>query len=231
MKNKIWIISVAVGALLLLSALGLCLFNLYEDNKAFESSQAVMDELKELIPETTAETTTLPPDMTEPDLFAEYETPAEAPADEISTLNVRGNDYCGFITLPTLNIELPVMNNWSYPNLKIAPCRYSGYARDNNLIIAAHNYSSHFGQINSLSQGDEVWFTDADGKVYFYKVQYSEIIDGYDVDYMFSGQSNEWDLTLFTCTLGGQSRVTIRAQRLPDFIEEGEEEEDTYEEE
>lgn len=229
MKNKLWILSVAVGALLLLSALGLCLFNFYEDNKAFEQSQAVMDELRELIPEPPTTTTTLP-GVTENDLFAEFETQPTTSA-EMPTLNVNGGSYCGFITLPTLGIELPVMNNWSYPNLKIAPCRYSGSAEGNDLIIAAHNYSSHFGQIGALSQGDEVWFTAANGKIYFYEVQYSEVIGGYDVGQMFSGKVSDWDLTLFTCTLSGQSRVTIRAQRLPDFKEEGEDEEDTEEEE
>lgn len=228
MKNKLWILSVAVGALLLLSALGLCLFNFYEDNKAFKESQAVMDELKELIPETTLTTTTIPL-MTEEDLFAQYTTETTA-AKEIPTLNVSGNNYCGFITLPTLGIELPVMNNWSYPNLKIAPCRYSGSPEGNDLIIAAHNYSSHFGQISLLSQGDEIWFTAADGRIYFYEVQYSEMIGGYDVDQMFSGKDSDWDLTLFTCTLGGQSRVTIRAQRLPDFKDEDEAEKDEEEE-
>lgn len=219
MKNKLWILSVAVGVLLLLSALGLCLFNLYEDNKAFEKSQAVMDELKELIPEPTTETTTLFPDFTENDLFAEFTTEATTVKEEMATLKVSGDAYCGFITFPTLGIELPVMDSWSYPNLKISPCRYSGSPRDNDLIIAAHNYNSHFGQIGSLSQGDEIWFTAADGEIYFYEVQYSEVIDGYDVDQMFSGKTSEWDLTLFTCTLGGQSRVTIRAQRLPEIEE------------
>jgi sortase A len=46
---------------------------------------------------------------------------------------------------------------------------------------------------------------------YFYRVDYTENVDGYDVDHMLSGGSSDWDMTLFTCTLSGQSRVTVRA--------------------
>ena len=100
---------------------------------------------------------------------------------------------------------------WSYERLKTSPCRYSGTVEGRDIIIAAHNYNSHFGRIKELSQGDEIWFTTADGMQYFYRVDYTENVDGYDVDHMLSGGSSDWDMTLFTCTLSGQSRVTVRA--------------------
>ncbi len=34
---------------------------------------------------------------------------------------------------------------------------------------------------------------------------------GTDIAQMTSGDAESWDLTLFTCTLSGQSRVTVRA--------------------
>ena len=108
------------------------------------------------------------------------------------------------------------MSGWSYPALKRAPCRYSGTAQDNDLIIAAHNYSAHFGRIGDLETGDSIIFTDTSGQVYNYTVAFAEVIAGTDVDQMFSGQATDWDLTLFTCTLSGQSRVTIRAYRQTD---------------
>ena len=108
------------------------------------------------------------------------------------------------------------MSSWSYPALKKSPCRYSGSAQTNDLIIAAHNYHSHFGRIGELRTGDEIVFTDAGGSVFRYKVSFMEVIEGQDVEQMFSGQSEDWDLTLFTCTLSGQSRVTIRADRIRD---------------
>ncbi len=63
------------------------------------------------------------------------------------------------------------------------------------------------GNLGKLSQGDEITFTDIDGKVFSYEVVSLETLSPYDVEDMTDG---DWDLTLFTCTVGGQSRVTVR---------------------
>ena len=103
------------------------------------------------------------------------------------------------------------MNEWSYPNLKISPCRYKGSYFENDMIIAAHNYRSHFGRIGELNSGSEIIFTDVSGKVWTYEVNNIENIVGTDIEAMDFGEAECWDLTLFTCTFSGQSRVTIRA--------------------
>ena len=121
--------------------------------------------------------------------------------------DVDGQKYIGVLRIPDLSLELPVISNWSYPNLKNAPCRYAGSAYMNNMVIAAHNYNSHFGHLKDLSPGDEVTFTDVDGNVFQYEVSALEILSPFAVEEMTSG---DWDLTLFTCTVGGQSRVTVR---------------------
>ena len=43
-----------------------------------------------------------------------------------------------------------------------------------------------------------------------YEVVQTDLLIGTDVSAMAEGDEN-WDLTLFTCTLSGQSRVTVRA--------------------
>ena len=122
-------------------------------------------------------------------------------------IEVEGSRYVGYLDIPALELSLPVMENWSYPNLKISPCRYEGSAYDNDLIIAAHNYQRHFGGLKNLSIGDEVRFTDGDGNVFTYHVAALEQLQPTQVEEMSAG---DWDLTLFTCTLGGQQRVTVR---------------------
>jgi len=213
MKKKLWILPVLIGVLLIGGAVGLVAYNMYESNAAFEKSQDVMTELKQLIPEPSPAFVTTSPSTEPPsdDLFAPYEEPTTQPPSEMRSISVNGEDYCGYITLPQLGLELPVMSSWSYERLKTSPCRYSGTVEGRDIIIAAHNYNSHFGRIKELSQGDEIWFTTADGMQYFYRVDYTENVDGYDVDHMLSGGSSDWDMTLFTCTLSGQSRVTVRA--------------------
>ena len=78
-------------------------------------------------------------------------------------------------------------------------------------VIAAHNYKTHFGRLKELRPGDEVRFTDTEGNAFRYTVAELETLGKYDVEEMAAG---DWDLTLFTCTYGGQSRVTVRCLRV-----------------
>ena len=107
--------------------------------------------------------------------------------------------------------ELPVISDWSYPALKVSPCRYDGSAYTGDLILSAHNYRSHFGCLKDLAIGETVRFTDMDGNVFRYSVMEHEVLMPYDVEEMKAG---DWDLTLFTCTVGGTSRFTVRCDKV-----------------
>lgn len=122
---------------------------------------------------------------------------------------IESNEYIGILDLPVLGISLPVMSDWSYPQLKIAPCRYKGSAYTGDLIISAHNYERHFGRLTSMIPGDEVRFTDVDGNVFCYAVCGKEKLDMRNVQGMMEG---EWDMTLFTCVPGGARRETLRCR-------------------
>jgi len=91
--------------------------------------------------------------------------------------------------------------------LTMAPCCYSGSVYMKNMVIAAHNYRSHFGHLKDLSAGDRLYFMDMDRHVFEYTVDCIEILNDTDVENMVSG---EWPLSLFTCTLDGSARVTVR---------------------
>lgn len=123
---------------------------------------------------------------------------------EMTVVHIDGNDYVGYVSIPELGVELPVMSQWSYPRLRKAPCRYSGSTKTDDLVILAHNYARHFGGLKELSPGDEVIFTDMNGIVSRYAVVEVDTVSAYSVDEVTSG---EYDLTLFTCTYGGKSRV------------------------
>ena len=162
---------------------------LQENKKASESPDASDKEDKQNIPDYL-----LNPDMDMP----EY------------TLSSRGDVACiGILEIPALDLELPVISSWSYSSLRLAPCRYSGSAYKGNLVIAAHNYQSHFGGLRTLPEGSEVFFTDAVGNRFSYYVAVTEALTPWSVDDMTSG---EWPLTLFTCTLDSQNRVTVRCE-------------------
>lgn len=201
-KGSTWIL---LGLLLIAAALVLTAWNLLESKSAGDASQKILAQMEEKLTAisttvqqqsdlTTVETENLQPDVCNPDM-------------EMPVVTVNGKDYIGVLRIPVLELELPVISQWSYPDLKTAPCRYRGSAYRNDLIILAHNYGSHFGGLKNLHFGDSVTFTDADGNVFSYTVVEMEELQPSAVAQMENG---EWDLTLFTCTTGGQSRFTVR---------------------
>ena len=109
-----------------------------------------------------------------------------------------------------LGLKLPVMSDWSYEQLRISPCRQSGSSYSDDLVIAAHNYSTHFGRLKELSAGDTVIFTDMDGVVNTYCVERLETVEPDAVD---SVLNSGCDLVLYTCTKGGKTRVTAFCDR------------------
>ena len=126
---------------------------------------------------------------------------------EMPTKEIDGETYIGVVEIPSLELSLPVMSDWSYPQLKKAPCRYVGSVYSHDVVICGHNYDRHFGRLKELVPGDEVRFTDMDGNVFRYSVCAVEQLAKTAVEEM---QTGDWDLTLFTCTKGGVMRVTVR---------------------
>lgn len=78
--------------------------------------------------------------------------------------------YLGTLEIPVLELELPIISQWSDSLLKIAPCRYQGSAYLDNMILAGHNYRAHFAGLKNLQIGDSVIFTDAEGSCFHYEV-------------------------------------------------------------
>ncbi len=193
------------GLLLIAAALALAAYNVIDAQRAARSAAQALEALSQTTAVSAAE-----PEQASADDAPAYLADPEMP---MPTVSFDGNDYIGRVDIPSLGLSLPVISEWSYPRLKIAPCRYTGSAYLDNLIIAAHNYSSHFGNLNRLNNGDTVTFTDVDGNQFTYAVSRIEDLPGTAIEEM---QAGEWDLTLFTCTLGGRSRVTVRCERTAD---------------
>lgn len=210
-----------IGILLLISSVLLALYNLWDADQAEKMSDDALDVLvsdnpkmvlltDEKTEEPPAETLLVP---TEDRSIAEETVPDHIlnPEMEMPTQTANGQDYIGVLEIPGLAITLPVISDWDYPKLRIAPCRYAGSAYQDDLVIMAHNYLSHFGRIGSLPYDSEITFTDIDGNIFTYQVVAIEILEKTDVDGMMC---DDWDLTLFTCTVGGKSRVTVRCKRI-----------------
>lgn len=200
MKRKAGKLLMTIGLLLIAAAFLLMVYNIWESKKAENMSEGILNQLKDGQDEDVGSD-----NADEKPLYEIY------PDMEMPVLTIDGVDYIGILTVPSLGLELPVAGNWSYPNLRRSPCRYKGSAYSNDMIIAGHNYSRHFGGLKNLAIGEEISFRDVDGHIFQYQVDDIETIPGTAVEDMDAG---EWDMTLFTCTYGGKSRVTIRCRKL-----------------
>ena len=212
MKNAAYL----CGILCILAGLLLFVRNLGEDREAgieaSDSLQVLADELREEekgtqqpfcvdggrnIPGTGKET-----QQAVLSFYKDMEMPAK---------RVEGRRYIGILEIGALRLKLPVLDTFSYRNIKVAPARFFGSVYDDNLILLAHNYQSHFGKLHLLQAGDEVSFTDMDGNRFRYTVAQVEVIGGMERDKLAEG---DFDLCLFTCTLGGKNRVIVRCRRV-----------------
>lgn len=202
MRNKLGVICMVLGAALIFGALSLFLHNQEEADAAQQSAEALMPQILAQI------------EVEQPSATAALEIPEAylEPEDlAMKEVEIDGYGYIGYLSLPNLGLELPVMADWDYTRLQIAPCRYSGTVRGNDLVIMAHNYWYHFGRLSELSEGNAVSFTDMDGNVTEYEVVALDVLQPTAVEEMTAG---EYDLALFTCTYGGQNRVTVYCDKV-----------------
>ena len=209
-KNRKGNFCIIIGLLLIAAALSLTIYNKWDEKRAGETAQLTLQQLQAVQNEQAQVSGELSEgDVLTPDgsIIPEY---LLNPGKDMPIVEIDGNGYIGVLSLPTLGLALPVMDDWSYERLRTSPCRYAGSAYTNDLIICAHNYEEHFGRIDELQLGDEVRFTDTEGHEFVYVVVEMELLGPTAIDAMKSGQ---WDLTLYTCTLGGQQRVTIRCEQ------------------
>ena len=196
----------------MMSALLLFLYNRLEDRNAQQEAESLLDDIQSVIEDTTI------PETTEPATENETEgtEPTETLDPEMPTLLLDGYEYIGYVSIPDLELELPVMAEWDYSRLKVAPCRHFGSSRTDDLVIAAHNYKSHFGYLKNLEIGAEILFTDMDGIENRYTLTRLETLSPDAVDAV---QNSGHDLVLYTCTPGGATRVAAfcdRAEEEPD---------------
>lgn len=215
-RRKAGVACMALGALLLIGAALLIVQNQQEETRANQAATAALTAIKQelaaenpslIVPGANA---TPAPKATEAPVGTAQPVIQPTPIPEMPTLMIDGQAYIGYIELPTLGLSLPVRSQWSYAALKTAPCRYWGSVYDDSMVILAHNYDRHFGRLVQLGLGDPVQLIDAEGKLYQYQVAETEILEMRDVEEMVE---NSFDLTLFTCTKGGKTRMAVRLNR------------------
>lgn len=211
MRNRRGLSFILIGVLLIAAAASLGVYNVWDEKRAADAAESTVEELLPMIPDLEK----LNMERPEPVDPSEVVIPDYIlnPKMDMPTAQVAEYDYVGVLSVPSLGLKLPVMSDWSYPLLKVSPCRFSGSPYQNDLVIAAHNYRRHFGRLTELQQGDAVDFTDMDGNVFHYEVGEMEVLEPNEGRKMVG---SDWDLTLFTCTIGGRARFTVRCAQIND---------------
>ena len=206
MRKLVGVICVFLGIVCILSSVGFVVYNGWEDKNAEEISQEILEDVQNIIDEKQTKQPLL-------DNTVNLPNDAEKLPTEMATVKVDGYDCIGILSVPVLELKLPVLTDWSYTKLKKAPCHYYGSYYEKDFVIAAHNYKAHFGRLSELQAGDVVVFTDVSGTAHYYEVVILETLPKKATKEMIT---SGFDLSLYTCTLGGGSRVTVRCNAAQD---------------
>ena len=204
-----------IGLVMVAAAFTFALHNIKEAKHAETAARTAVQQLHAIMDQTSGAFST----PVEADMEADAAIPEGQPEElsdsfteaieqtEAESVSLNGYRYLGILSIPTLNLELPVMETCTESNLKLSPCLYSGAADTADMVIAGHSYKRHFGPLKTLSIGDQIVFTSVSGRERIYSVDSVEVLNPWQIHEMTSG---EWDLTLFTCTPSGQARLAIR---------------------
>ena len=190
-------IYIVIGVVLICIAAYIVKSNFDESASAGEASDEVLAEVIKQMPDTVL---------------------TSAKSGPMPIVDVDGRSFVGTVEIPSLGLLLPIQDEWGKENARVSICRYKGSVYDNDLIVCGHNYPEHFGTLPDLQIGSEVIVTDMNGCSFYYEVTNIETLGAYDTNEMEAGQ---WDFTMFTCTVGGANRVTVRCEATGQVSETG----------
>ena len=186
----------AAGVLLLLAAALLAGKNLWQQHRAAQSAGELLALAEARLEQ--REDTPAPPEGGQ----------EEAAAGEA----LAGYEVDGILTIPALELSLPVLADYSEELLRVSVCLYSGTGGENpqQMVIAGHNYRAHFGRLGQLQPGDAVTYTAMTGAQSHWRVARVEEISAQDPAALEQGG---WDMTLLTCNLDLSLRLLVRLEQ------------------
>lgn len=205
-RKAIGTVLITLGVVLVAAALIFTGITIWNEERSGENARQALEQLRQELPQATPSTPQRP-EVTLPVTPLPEDPAQEESLKAMPEVIIDGVPYVGYLSIPALNLELPVIGESNEENLEIAPCRFYGTAYQKNFVIGGHRYRRHFRKLSTLGYGEKISFTDMDGNVFTYEVTETEILQPYQAEYLCSG---DWDLSLYTCTPGGLTRVVMR---------------------
>ena len=140
------------------------------------------------------------------------------------TVQLKGYDVIGIVTIPKINIEYPILAiETSNPEETKEPMRYGivkywgGNVNEyGNLSIAGHNNynGTMFGKTKNLEIGDIVELTDLTKTTMQYEIYDIFVTDPNDVSILATNDETIREVTLITCTNGNRERLILKAKQI-----------------
>ncbi len=207
MRKVFGLVLILLGAVLFAGGLAVTFGNLWQQEQAGVSAQQAMDQLRQQLPAEPVQ----PQPSVAPTLPGVEVPPGQEELRPMPEVMIDGVAYVGYLTIPALDLELPVISETTTENLELAPCRFHGTAYQKNFVIGGHRYRRHFRKLSTLGYGQLLRFADMDGNEFTYEVTELEVLQPSQAQYLCTG---DWDLSLYTCTPGGLTRVVLRCLRV-----------------
>ena len=124
----------------------------------------------------------------------------------------------GAISIPSININYPILADTTDALLKVSVCKFWGCDPNEvgNLCIAGHNYRNKkfFSKAINLVVGDIIEITDLNDNTMQYSVYDKYTVDPNDVSCTSQLTNGKKIVTLITCTNDSQQRVVIKAEAI-----------------
>lgn len=183
-KSKIGVVITAAGALLILCATILLLWNIWRDKQVASQNEETVNKILNLLPDRT---NGAPDDRTDT---------------KMPVLEINGLDYICLIEVPNGDIRFPVLSGKDQNHPNVTPYRYRGTVSDGSLVIGG--LQPDF--LSCIETDDTIILTDMNGSCYTYTVTGIEHADKIS-ETLSAGDDN---LVLFTGNKWGLDYIVVR---------------------
>lgn len=131
--------------------------------------------------------------------------------------------YKGYIvsaklTIPKINLETYVFEDYNEDAMWICPTKYFGPNpnEEGNYCIAAHNYDKEnmFNHIIELEKGDIIYLSDNENGIVEYEVYDIYKVKPTDNTPLEQNTNGKTELTLITCSDYSSKRIIVKARKI-----------------
>lgn len=175
-KSKLYlsVICICLGILLIVGSAALIIKSRYAEDKSISYCARILSRLHSSMPESDRSSGSF-------DIFS------------AASLSIDGVDYIGILSMPSVDVELPVVSGYSESD--IAVYRVS----EMNSPPALSCNSKNWSDVADASVGDKVTLTDMRGCAYEYTVAEIARVNSYELT---ASTSDDMSLTLVTVSKG-----------------------------